>query len=82
MKNKPGVIASFEQFYAEAKGNKWFLYFAVFCRVALALGFIPSGIVKVSGERFTGLPSNHPLVIILMHYIKPVTTIHLLVLHN
>ena len=61
MKNKPGVIASFEQFYAEAKGNKWFLYFAVFCRVALALGFIPSGIVKVSGERFTGLPSNHPL---------------------
>jgi uncharacterized membrane protein YphA (DoxX/SURF4 family) len=36
-------------------------YFAVFCRVALALGFIPSGIVKVMGERFTGLPSNHPL---------------------
>jgi hypothetical protein len=29
--------------------------------VALALGFIPSGIVKVSGERFTALPSNHPL---------------------
>ena len=23
--------------------------------------YIPSGIVKVSGERFTGLPSNHPL---------------------
>ena len=36
-------------------------YFAVFCRVALALGFIPSGIVKVMGERFTALPSNHPL---------------------
>ena len=36
-------------------------YFAVFCRIALALGFIPSGIVKVTGERFTGLPSNHPL---------------------
>jgi uncharacterized membrane protein YphA (DoxX/SURF4 family) len=29
--------------------------------VALALGFIPSGIVKVTGERFTALPSNHPL---------------------
>jgi hypothetical protein len=27
----------------------------------LALGFIPSGIVKVMGERFTALPSNHPL---------------------
>jgi hypothetical protein len=27
----------------------------------LALGFVPAGIVKVTGERFTGLPSNHPL---------------------
>jgi len=61
MKKEAGVIARFEQFYHEAKGNKWFQYFAVFCRVALALGFIPSGIVKISGERFTALPSNHPL---------------------
>src|SRR5260370_8992973 len=43
------------------KRNKWLRYFAIFCRVALALGFIPSGIVKVRGERFTALPSNHPL---------------------
>lgn len=61
MKNRAGVIARFEQFYYEAKGNRWFRYFAVFCRVALALGFIPSGLVKISGERFTALPSNHPL---------------------
>ena len=47
--------------YDEARANKWFRYFTVFCRVALALGFIPSGFVKVMGERFTGLPSNHPL---------------------
>ncbi|MBL7700588.1 MAG: hypothetical protein JNK79_20685 [Chitinophagaceae bacterium] len=44
-----------------AKGNRWFRYFTVFCRVMLAFGFIPSGIVKISGERFTALPSNHPL---------------------
>jgi len=50
-----------KQIYTEAKGNKWFRYFTVFCRIALALGFIPSGIVKVMGERFTALPSNHPL---------------------
>ena len=55
MFNNPG------QFYYEAKGNKWFRYFTVFCRIALALGFIPSGIVKLMGERFTALPSNHPL---------------------
>lgn len=48
--------------YNEAKGNKWFHYFAVFCRIMLALGFIPSGVVKVMGERFaSGLSVNHPL---------------------
>lgn len=48
-------------FYLEAKGNKWYRYFATFCRIGLALAFIPSGFVKLSGERFTALPSNHPL---------------------
>ena len=56
-----GIPGKLNHIYYEAKGNKWFHYFAVFCRIALALGFIPSGIVKVTGERFTGLPSNHPL---------------------
>ena len=55
------TLSKLEHFYYEAKGNKWFRYFTVFCRVALALGFIPSGIVKITGERFTALPANHPL---------------------
>jgi len=55
------LLANLEHFYNEYKRNQWLRYFAVFCRVALALGFIPSGIVKITGERFTGLPSNHPL---------------------
>src|SRR5688572_27613530 len=50
-----------ERRYHDAKENKWLRYFAIFCRIALALGFIPSGIVKIMGERFTGLSSNHPL---------------------
>ena len=54
-------FSKLERFYFHAKGNKWFRYFTVFCRIALALGFIPSGIVKIMGERFTGLPANHPL---------------------
>jgi len=55
-------ITKLEQFYYEAKGNKWFRYFTVFCRVVLALAFIISGIVKINGERFAaGLSSNHPL---------------------
>ncbi len=50
-----------EQLYYEAKENKWFRYFTVFCRIVLALGFIISGIVKIKGERFTALSANHPL---------------------
>ena len=55
------LLANLDHLYNEYRRNQWLSYFAVFCRVALALGFIPSGIVKVMGERFTGLPSNHPL---------------------
>ena len=48
--------------YYEAKGNKWFHYFAVFCRIVLALAFIISAIVKLRGERFAaGLPVNNPM---------------------
>ncbi|MGC4100983.1 hypothetical protein [Ferruginibacter sp.] len=49
------------QFYNAAKANNWFRWFTVFCRIALAVGFVPSGIVKIMGERFTGLPASHPL---------------------
>lgn len=51
-----------KQYYYEARGNKWYRYFAVLCRLALAIAFIISGFVKVKGERFAeGLSSNHPL---------------------
>lgn len=50
-----------EEIYYEAKADGWFKRFAVLCRLALAASFIPSGYVKIMGERFTGLPSNNPL---------------------
>lgn len=51
-----------EQYYYEAKGNKWYGYFAVFCRFTLAVAWVISGLVKIKGERFAaGLSSNHPL---------------------
>jgi uncharacterized membrane protein YphA (DoxX/SURF4 family) len=55
------LLTRFEQLYGEARRNKWIRRFAVFCRVVLAAGFIPAGLVKVMGDRFTALPSNHPL---------------------
>ncbi|GAB2566979.1 DoxX family protein [Spirosoma areae] len=51
-----------EQYYYEAKRNKWYGYFAVFCRLILAVAWIISGLVKIKGERFAaGLSHNHPL---------------------
>lgn len=51
-----------QKFYREAKGNNWFHYFTVFCRIMMALGFIISGLVKISGERFaSGLTENNPM---------------------
>ncbi|RDB07905.1 DoxX family protein [Runella aurantiaca] len=51
-----------EQYYYEAKENKWYGYFAVFCRLTLAVAWIISGLVKIKGERFAaGLSHNHPL---------------------
>ena len=56
------ISSRLNHIYYEAKGNKWFHYFAVFCRITLALGFIISGIVKIRGERFaSGLSVNNPM---------------------
>lgn len=54
-------MARFERVYGDLRQNKWMHRFALFCRIALALGFIPAALVKVNGERFTGLPPNNPL---------------------
>ncbi len=51
-----------EEIYYEAKSDKWFKGFAVFCRIALAASFLLAGYIKIIGERFArGLPSNNPL---------------------
>ncbi|WP_431210078.1 hypothetical protein ACQ86N_28945 [Puia sp. P3] len=55
-------MSKFEEIYHEAKSDKWFKGFAVFCRIALAVSFIPTGIVKILSQRFAeGLPHNNPL---------------------
>ncbi len=50
-----------DRLHAQVKNNKWIYYFWVFCRFALAAGFLPSGYVKIIGERFTDLSNNHPM---------------------
>lgn len=50
-----------DELHLKARHNKWLGYFAVFNRITLAAGFIPSGLQKVIGERFTVLAVNHPM---------------------
>jgi hypothetical protein len=51
-----------EEIYYEAKSDKWFQWFAFFCRMVLAVSFFPNGLVKIMGQRFAeGLSSNNPL---------------------
>lgn len=51
-----------DQIHLKIKQNRWYWYFSVFCRIVLALGFIPSGLTKIMGERFaSGLSVNHPM---------------------
>ncbi len=54
-------LTRLDQLHAQVKSNKWMYYFWVFCRFALAAGFLPSGFVKIMGERFTNLSNNHPM---------------------
>src|ERR671912_1986070 len=55
------ISATLNSVHANAKKKRWLRYFAVFNRIGLALGFLPSGFVKIMGERFTDLSVNHPM---------------------
>jgi len=55
------ISRSFGAIYARSRQNRWMWLFTVCCRILLALGFLPSGFVKILGERFTSLSVNHPM---------------------
>ncbi|GAB3931441.1 DoxX family protein [Mucilaginibacter myungsuensis] len=55
------TLPNFHKLYLDARRNRWMNYFTVFCRLALAAGFIPPGIVKINHERFTDLHNNQPM---------------------
>jgi uncharacterized membrane protein YphA (DoxX/SURF4 family) len=55
------IATTLDRLHGQVKQNRWMRYFAVFNRIALAMGFLPSGYVKIAGERFTDLSNNHPM---------------------
>lgn len=56
------ISSTLDRLHSQAKGNRWLWLFSFFCRLALAAGFFPAGMVKILGERFaSGLSANHPM---------------------
>ena len=55
------ISSKLERLHFQVRQNKWLGYFAVFNRIGLAVGFLPSGFVKIVGERFTDLSVKHPM---------------------
>jgi uncharacterized membrane protein YphA (DoxX/SURF4 family) len=56
------ISSTLDRLHSRAKRNSWLWLFSIFCRLALAAGFFPSGMVKIVGERFaSGLSANHPM---------------------
>jgi uncharacterized membrane protein YphA (DoxX/SURF4 family) len=56
------ISSTLDRLHSRAKQNSWLWLFSIFCRLALAAGFFPAGMVKILGERFaSGLSVNHPM---------------------
>lgn len=56
------ISSTLDRLHYQARQNRWLWLFSIFCRLALALGFIPAAIVKLIDERFaSGLSVNHPM---------------------
>ncbi len=55
------IATRLDRVHAKVKRQKALRYFTVFTRIMLALGFLPSGMVKILGERFTSLSVMHPM---------------------
>lgn len=55
------ISSRIKKYHHHIRTNFWYSLFTFFTRLALAAGFLPSGWVKITGERFTALSSQHPM---------------------
>ncbi len=55
------ISSGLDELHLQTRANRWHRYLSIFTRIALAAGFIPSGITKIVGEHFTGLTAMHPM---------------------
>ncbi len=55
------MAAHLDQLHRRARDNYWLGWFTVMTRVLLAIGFMPSGLTKLLGNRFTLLDLDNPI---------------------
>ncbi|WP_261990416.1 hypothetical protein [Hymenobacter sp. BT188] len=55
------ISSALDRLHSRVRQTRWLRDFTVFTRIVLAMGFLPSGYVKIVGERFTDLPICHPM---------------------
>ncbi|WP_230688215.1 hypothetical protein [Hymenobacter jeongseonensis] len=55
------LSSSLDRLHFQVRQKRLLRDFAVFTRILLAMGFLPSGYVKIVGERFTNLAICHPM---------------------
>lgn len=61
IKQKMEATFGLEHRFTELKQEKWLRAFTICTRVMLCIGFTPSGLTKVMGERFTRLGPENPV---------------------
>ena len=55
------LSATLSKLSTRARQNRWLRWFTVATRILLAIGFLPSGLTKVLGNRFTLLGPDTPI---------------------
>ena len=55
------LVLTLDNLHQSVKQRQWALWFTRFTRLLLAVGFLPSGLTKLLGERFTSLSPATPI---------------------
>lgn len=55
------ILGSLDRLHARARQSRWLARLALVTRILLVLGFTPSGLTKLLGNRFTSLPLEDPV---------------------
>ncbi len=54
-------VSIIEKFHAKIYNKTVYKYFTWFTRIMLAIAFLPSGLTKLLGNRFTSISTDHPV---------------------